>query len=72
MAKYKVIDMRKIPSGEPGRVGRLDVVATVQDETGDVEVIVVPAEEFSEERLRQEIKKRFEEKAQWVGKEIEI
>jgi len=70
--KVKILDIRDVPSTEPDRLGKLDRLVTYQVGPGQVYMIRIPLEEFSEERLKEEIKKDLEERKRWVGKEIEI
>jgi len=70
--KIKIIDVRDFPSTDPKRVGKLDRVVTYQIDPFHTYIITIPKEEFSEERLKAEIRKQIEEREKLVGKEIEI
>jgi len=75
----KIIDMTKIPSSEPDRMGKYDLAVTYQDTAGRVRVITLPYESFkgkSEaeqlELIRKAIKAQEEERLKFVGKTITL
>jgi hypothetical protein len=70
--KVKIVDKREIPTAEPARVGKLDVLITYQLEGFKTYLIRIPQEEFNEEELVKRIKVEMEERALWTGKELEI
>lgn len=72
MAKIKILDMREIPSGDPKRIGKMDRVISYQVDGITTDIIVLPAETFTEEILKTQIKLKSAEKAKWVGKEFEV
>jgi len=67
-----ILDVRDIPSTEPGRIGKIDVLVTYQIDPAHVYMIRIPKEEFTEERLTEEIKRDVAEKRRWIGKKIAI
>jgi hypothetical protein len=75
--RIKIVDMFEIPSAEPNRLGKYDVIITYQDEAMRARTITIPREELEgkspEERLRiiaNAIKRKEEERLAIVGKEI--
>ena len=75
--RIKIVDMFEIPSAEPNRLGKYDVIITYQDEAMRARTITIPREELegksSEERLRviaNAIKAKEQERLAIVGKEI--
>jgi len=70
--KIKILDVREIPSGEPGRIGKMDLIITYQVDALRTYITTMPKEEFTEERLKEKIKKELTEREKWLGKEIEI
>ncbi|RKY70078.1 MAG: hypothetical protein DRQ24_09865 [Candidatus Latescibacterota bacterium] len=70
--KIKILDVREIPSGEPGRIGKMDLIITYQVDALRTYITTMPKEEFTEERLKEKIKEELTEREKWLGKEIEI
>jgi len=70
--KVKVLDVRDVPSTEPGRIGKIDVLVTYQLDPTHIYMVRIPKEEFTDERVREVIKRDVEEKRRWVGREIAL
>ena len=77
--RIKIVDVFEIPSADPARLGKYDVIVTYQDEAMRARTIVIPREELEgkppEERLRviaNAIRAKELERLQIVGKEIVI
>ena len=75
----KIIDLSKIPSAEPGRAGKYDLIVTYQDSAGRVRIVKIPYEELSgkspeeqEEIIRKYIQMQEEERLRFIGKTIKI
>lgn len=75
----KIIDMTKVPSAEPDRMGKYDLVITYQDAAGRVRVIILPYEQFAGkseaeqlELIKKAIKAQEEERLRFVGKSITL
>jgi len=64
--------MREIPSAEPARVGKMDLIVTYQVDAFRTYITTIPKEEFTEERLRETIKREMAEREKWIGKEVEL
>jgi len=67
-----IIDVRDIPSTEPGRIGKIDVLVTYQIDPAHIYMIRIPKEEFTEERLTEAIRKDVAEKRKWIGRKIPL
>jgi len=67
-----IVDVRDIPSTMPGRIGKVDVLITYQLNAAHVYMIRVPKEEFTEERVVEEIRKDIAEKRKWIGRKIPL
>jgi len=67
-----IVDVRDIPSTMPGRIGKVDVLITYQLNAAHVYMIRVPKEEFTEERVVEEIRKDIAEKRKWIGRKIAL
>jgi len=67
-----VLDKTEVPSAEPHRIGMKDVIITYQTDPYHTYYVTIPAEEFSEERLKEVIRKDLEERRAWIGRKIEI
>lgn len=72
MPAIKILDLREIPSADPKRIGKMDKVVSYQIDGKTTDLIVLPAETFTEDRLKAEIKAKSEERAKWVGKEFSM
>jgi hypothetical protein len=76
---FKIVDISKVPSAEPGRAGKYDLIVTYQDVAGRVRIVTIPYEEWEgkspeeqEELLRKYIRAQEEERLRFIGKEIKI
>jgi len=76
---FKIVDISKVPSAEPGRAGKYDLIVTYQDPAGRVRIVTIPYEEWEgkspeeqEAILRKYIKAQEEERLRFIGKEITI
>lgn len=70
--KIKIIDVRDFPSTDPKRIGKFDRVVTYQVDPFHTYVVTIPKEEYTEERLKEEIRKAQKERELIIGKEIEL
>jgi len=70
--KVRIIDYVKIPSADPSRIGKFDVVIVYMTEEGRTYMVSVPEEEFSEDRIADIIRKDLEKRARLIGKEITV
>jgi len=77
--RVRIIDRVRIPSPEPGRVGKYDELITYQDEAMRTYVLSIPAEDLEgkteEEQLAiitERIRAQIQERRRWVGREIQI
>jgi len=76
---FKIVDLTKVPSAEPGRTGLYDVIVTYQDSAGRVRVVTLPSEEFSEkpeeeqmQLIKQAIEREEGTRLKFIGKEITL
>jgi len=70
--RVKILDVRDVPSTEPGRIGKIDVLVTYQLDPTHIYMVRIPKEEFTDEKVKEVIKKDVEEKKRWVGKELTL
>ena len=75
----KIVDLSKIPSAEPGRTGKYDLIVTYQDSAGRVRIVTIPYEEFSgkspeeqEAIIKKYIQAQEAERLRFIGKELKI
>lgn len=68
----KIVDVRDVPSPEPERVGKFDRVVTYSVDAYRMYVTRLPAEDFSEEKLKARIKAEIAERGTWIGREMKI
>ena len=70
--KFKVFDIRRVPSADPERIGKWDQLVMYELDAMRRYILRIPEEEFSEDRMKEEIKKDMAEREQFTGKEYEI
>jgi hypothetical protein len=77
--KVRIIDRVKVPSPDPGRVGKFDYMITYIDEAMRAGVVTMWAEildgktDAEQERLIAErIKAEIAERVKWTGREISV
>lgn len=70
--KIKIFDVRKVPSAEPDRIGKYDQLVLYELDPMRRYIVRIPAEEFTEEKMKQAIKEDMADRAKYQGKEIEI
>ena len=77
--KVRILDRTRIPSPEPGRIGKYEEIITYQDQALRTYVLTVPTEELegkpeSEQLgiIAARIKAQIGERTKWAGREIPI
>ena len=70
--KFKVSDVRRVPSGDPNRITQWDRVVMYETSPTDRHIVRIPEEEFTEERMIRAVKEDIAERAKWSGKEYEV
>jgi len=70
--KFKIFDVRRVPSAEPDRIGKYDQLVMYELDPMRRYIVRVPEEEFSEERMKQAVKEDMAERARYTGKEYEF
>lgn len=70
--KFKIFDIRKIPSGDPARIGKYDHLVMYELDPMKRYIVKIPEEEFSEERMISAIREDMTERAKFTGKEFEV
>ena len=72
MAKAKIIDIRDIPSPDPGRVGKMDSMIVYQLDAFRTYTTIMPKEDMTDDRVLERIKAEEAERTAWKAKEFEI
>jgi hypothetical protein len=67
-----IVDMRTLPAGDPKRIGKYDKAIVYRVESGEQYFTVLPAEDFTEDKLKAQVKKETEERGALLGKKITI
>ena len=70
--KFKVFDIREVPSAEPTRMGKYDQLVMYELDAMRRYIVRIPSEEFTEERMIQAVKEDMEKRAQYAGKDYEV
>lgn len=68
----KIVERKKLPSVDPQRLGRYDLIFVVEVAPGDVIFVRVPDDDFTEEKLQDAIRAQIKERGEWAGKELNI
>jgi len=75
----KIVDMFEIPSGQPERLGKYDVIVTYQDEAMRTRTVTIPREELEGKSdteklatITKAIRAKEAERSAVVGKSVEI
>jgi len=69
---FKVIDVRRIPSAEPSRVGKLDFLVTYQLDAYRTYMVTIPRDELSEDVIREAVSKDIAAIEKWTGTEFTV
>jgi len=68
----KIVERKKLPSVDPQRLGRYDLIFVVELTPGDVIFVRVSEEDFTEEKLLAAIRDQVKERGEWAGKELTL
>jgi len=72
MATFKVLDVRKVPSPEDGRVGKLDHLITYQLDPFRTYMVRIPKDVINEADITAAVKKDLESIERFAGREFEL
>lgn len=72
MAKFKVIDVRKIPSPDEDRVGKLDHLVTYQLDPFRTYMVRIPKDTIEADDIKAAVKADLEGIERFTGKEFEL
>lgn len=70
--QIKIIEAVDLFSADPERLGKKDRMITYTVDGARRYMIVIPAEEATEERIMEEIRTAEESRARLIGKEFEV
>lgn len=72
MSEIEIIEAVDIFSAEPARIGKKDSLVTYTVDKTRTYMITLPAEEATEERITEEIRKAEEARGRIIGKKFEV
>lgn len=72
METFKVIDVRRVPSADPARLGKLDYLVTYQLDAYRTYMVTITKDELSDEIIKEAVKKDLDAMAKFTGKEFEL
>jgi hypothetical protein len=72
MATFKVIDIRRVPSAEPNRVGKLDYLVTYQLDPFRTYMLTIAADELTDQLLVEAVKKDLASMERFAGREFSL
>jgi len=74
-----VLDITRVPSADPTRIGKFDVVVVYQTPDGKTYMVSIPEEEvlteegkYDEKKIAELIRKDIERKAKLIGKKLKV
>jgi hypothetical protein len=70
MANFTVIEVRKMPSAEPSRIGKFDWWVTYKVDDMHVYTVPVSEDELTEEKIKAAVAKDLEMIQSWSGKTL--
>jgi len=70
--KFKIYDIRRVPSAEPERVGKMDKLVMYELDPMRRYVIKIPEEDFNEDAMIKAVQADMADRAQYTGKEYEL
>ena len=70
--KFRIFDVREVPSAEPTRMGKYDQLVMYELDPMRRYIVRIPSEEFTEERMKEAVKADMAKRAEFTGKEYEI
>lgn len=70
--KFKIFDVRRVPSAEPDRIGKYDQLVMYELDPMRRYIVRIPEETFTEETMKAAIKADMASRAEYTGKEYEI
>ncbi len=70
--EVSIIRKQTLPSTNPSRLGKNDVLVVMQFDPFNTHSVIIPEEEFSEDRVRIEAQKYHADQQEWTGKKISL
>ena len=70
--EFTVQDLRRLPSPDPTRMGKEDVIVTYQLADGGFRLVRLPSEGFDEDKLKAAVARELAERAKWAGKKFTV
>lgn len=70
MDTFKVIDVRRVPSADPARLGKLDHLVTYQLDAYRTYMVTIPKDELTEDVIKTAVAADLEAMQRFVGKEF--
>ena len=74
---YQIQNVREIPSGDPNRIGRLDLMIVYKKENNPANLVTIPAEDVKDkdeagklEAIKKAIQENEQKQASLIGKNI--
>jgi len=69
--EVEIIDFRKVPSTDPERLGKLDVLILYRY-AGRIYTLRIPEERFNEEELSKILAEEIKKLKQWLGRKMKV
>jgi len=72
MAEVKIVDARRIPSPDPERLGKWDLMVQYEADGGVRGIVRVPDEAVTDEAVKAAVKADLAGRAAWVGRKLQV
>jgi hypothetical protein len=72
MDKFKVIDVRRVPSVVPARLGKLDYLVTYQLDPMRVYMVTISQDKLTDEIITNAVREDLKAMQQFTGKEFTL
>jgi len=70
--KFKIFDVRRVPSAEPDRIGKYDQLVMYELDPMRRYIVRIPEEGFNEATMIKVVKEDMAARAEYTGKEYEF
>lgn len=68
----KILDMKRLPSPDPERMGKLDRLFVIEAGQGIRLVVRLPDDGFDDDKLKAAVKAELAERGSWIGRQMEL
>jgi hypothetical protein len=70
--EINIVDVRKLPSGQPTRIGKYDRALIYKVDNGENQLVIMPDEDWTEDKFKTQVQADIKERTALIGKKITI